>query len=99
MFLALSLGMTLSEVRERISAAELSAWFAYYRLEPWGEERADLRSAIVASNVANSNRDPRKRPEPYAPADFMPFGKRNDDKPDAVIGRIKRGFKQLKEQR
>jgi len=26
-------------------------WQAYFRCEPWGEERADLRAAIVAHTV------------------------------------------------
>ena len=42
-------------------------------MDPWGEERADLRSAIVASVVANANRG--KRGKTFKPADFMPqFG-------------------------
>lgn len=44
---------------------------AYYSLEPFGEERADLRMAIVASLIANANRDPKH--EAYKPEDFMPF--------------------------
>src|SRR5436853_567470 len=43
---------------------------AYYGLEPWGEERADLRAGIVASTLANCHRDPKKRP--FEPRDFMP---------------------------
>lgn len=45
---------------------------AYALVEPWGEERADFRSAIVASNVANLGRDPKKRAKPYEASDFMP---------------------------
>ncbi len=44
---------------------------AYASLEPFGEERADLRSAIVASVIANANRDPDKH-EPFTFDDFMP---------------------------
>jgi len=32
---------------------ELLAWIAYYEVEPWGESRADLRTAIVAATVHN----------------------------------------------
>ena len=47
-------------------------WMAYYECEPWGEDRADLRSAIVACTIANSR--PRKRgAKTYKPKDFMPF--------------------------
>ena len=45
---------------------------AYYELEPFGEERADLRSAIVASTVANAHRDPKRRRKAFRPLDFMP---------------------------
>lgn len=45
---------------------------AYYNLEPFGEERGDLRSGIVASTIANANRDTRKQRKPFKPEDFMP---------------------------
>jgi len=57
---------------ERISSLELSEWMAYAQLEPFGEERADLRAGIVASVFANANRDPKKKGHPYQPKDFMP---------------------------
>ena len=43
---------------------------AYARLEPFGEDRADLRAGIIASTVANAHRDPKK--SPFKPQDFMP---------------------------
>lgn len=45
---------------------------AYYSLEPWGPERADLNAGIIASMIANVNRDSKRRPEPFTAADFMP---------------------------
>jgi len=45
---------------------------AYYRLEPFGEERADVRSAIVAAVIANANRDAKKRKRPFKISDFIP---------------------------
>lgn len=47
-------------------------WAAYYELEPWGEVRGDLRAGIVASVIANVNRDPKKKGQPFKPTDFMP---------------------------
>ena len=44
---------------------------AFYRLEPFGAERDNLHAGIVASMVANVNRDTKKRPEPFAPHDFL----------------------------
>jgi flagellar basal body rod protein FlgC len=45
---------------------------AFYQLEPFGEERDDLRSGIVASTIANANRNPKKRRRPFRPKEFMP---------------------------
>lgn len=47
-------------------------WLDFYELEPWGDERADLRSGIVASILANVNRDPTKSSS-FSPYDFMPY--------------------------
>lgn len=55
-----------------ISSRLLSEWMLYAQVEPFGEERADLRSAIVASTVANVQRDAKQHREPYTAADFMP---------------------------
>ena len=53
-----------------ITSVQFAEWMAYSRLEPWGEERDDLRMGIVASTVANVNRPKDKKP--YKPTDFMP---------------------------
>jgi hypothetical protein len=45
---------------------------AYAGLEPFGEERADLRAGIVASTVANTARDPKVQRDPFTPQEFMP---------------------------
>lgn len=45
---------------------------AYAGLEPFGEERADLRAGIVASTVANAARDPKVQRDPFTPQEFMP---------------------------
>ena len=63
--------MTVADAQERISAHEFMEWLAFYRIEPWGEFRADLRSGIAACGVASmwaSSSGPRLRPK-----DFMPM--------------------------
>lgn len=65
-----------------LTSWQISEWLAYYQIEPFGEERADLRAGIVASVTANANRDADKRPEPYSPADFMPRFDREDEEPE-----------------
>lgn len=42
----------------------------FAQLEPFGERRADLRAAIVATTVANANRGKNQRP--FKVEDFMP---------------------------
>lgn len=45
-------------------------WIEYAQLEPFGEERADLRAAIVACVTANAWRG--KTGRRFQPKDFMP---------------------------
>ena len=42
------MGCSVREAQHRIDAREFAEWRAYYRLEPWGEDRGDLRTAILA---------------------------------------------------
>jgi len=69
---------------QRISSHELAEWQAYAQVEPFGDERADLRAAIIACTIANAHRDPEQHPEPFTPADFMPhFGLSNQTEAEA----------------
>ena len=71
------MGKTVEQLLSEISSRELTEWAAYAQLEPFGDERADLRAGIVASTVANFLRDAKKRRKPYRAGDFMPhFGAR-----------------------
>jgi hypothetical protein len=72
--LALALGMTVEELGERMSSRELSEWIAFNAISPIGDERADLRSGIVASVMANCHRT---KGQPFRPVDFMPFAQDN----------------------
>lgn len=55
-----------------MSAGQWWEWIAYSHVDPFGEERGDLRAGIIAATIANANRNPKKRPRPFTPADFMP---------------------------
>lgn len=46
-------------------------WMAYYALEPFGEERADLRMGILAALTHNIHRVS-KDSEAAKPEDYMP---------------------------
>lgn len=67
----------------RIDSRELTEWFAYAQVEPFGEARADLRAGIVASTVANTARDTKKRQEPFKPSEFMPSFEKESPEPDS----------------
>lgn len=67
---------------EVLSARQLAGWISYSRLEPFGEERADLRSANICQILAETNRNPKKRTKPFTTKDFMPdFLSDEDEKP------------------
>lgn len=62
--------MTVAEAQLRVSSREFTDWQAFAELEPFGEERADLRAGIIASTLANVNRGRGTRA--FKPSDFMP---------------------------
>lgn len=62
--------MTVRELLQRIDSTELAEWIAYYSLEPFGQERDSLNSAIIAATIANANRASKSKT--YKPSDFMP---------------------------
>lgn len=73
--------MTVRELLARIDSRELSEWYAFFELEPWGCEMEDWRTGLVASTIANVNRDPKKQRKPFEPTDFMPLHGKPDPLP------------------
>ena len=66
--LALAMGRVDVDVMlDGIEERQLMEWMAYDRLQPFGDDRADLRSALAASAFCNSMGAKTK------PLDFMPF--------------------------
>ena len=62
------MGCTFRELGKRMDGAELHQWWVGYQMEPWGEERADLRMAILASTIVQL-----ERPKARVPLDdFLP---------------------------
>lgn len=83
----------MAECRRRIgSGRELTEWRALYELDPWGEERADWRAAMVASVQANTARD--AKVPPYEVTQFLPrFGAEDEERDhEALAERLKAGF-------
>lgn len=66
------MGIPVAELQERVSSHDFAEYWVYFNLEPWGIEREDLRAGIVASTIANANRDPKKKAQPFTPDQFMP---------------------------
>jgi|CXWL01.1.fsa_nt_gi hypothetical protein len=59
----------------RMDGVELTHWRAFMRVNPLGEERADLRAGIIAATIANGKR--KKGSRAFRPKEFMPnFRKR-----------------------
>lgn len=64
-------GCPVREAQARCDSREFAEWLAFYRIDPFGEQRADLRNGILAALVANAMR--RSGQQPAKPEDFMPF--------------------------
>lgn len=70
--LALRLGYASpSRMMREMRPSEYGIWMALWRAEPWDEERADLRSALVALQVSRSGL--KKTEGAWSYKDFMPF--------------------------
>lgn len=65
---------------------------AYYALEPFGEQRADLRSGIIAATIANRHRDPKREKKLYQAAGFMPQFWREEPDKSAVVQKLDEVF-------
>lgn len=69
-----------------ITSEQFLEWMHYDALDPFGEWRADWRSAEIVTMIANVNRDSKKRKEPYKTTDFLvKFGEREADKPRQTV--------------
>lgn len=55
-------------------------WMAFFGLEPFGWQEDEYRSSLIASVIANTARNPKKRRKPFEPKDFMRKEKMNKAK-------------------
>lgn len=77
----------------RMSSQELTGWQTYFAIEPFGEERADLRAATGTSAVVNTLRAAHfKNPDMTSPVDFMPFTEKPDPTTEALVEKIEKLF-------
>lgn len=82
--------MTVRELLCRIDSRELTEWMAYAMIEPFGEDRADLRAGIIASTFANVHRP--NSQQAYVPADFMAYVDQPVPDPEVVEAKLKMFF-------
>jgi hypothetical protein len=88
--LALALGCTVAELGERMSSTELNDWLAYGAVEPFGEEQADRRAALVCAALVAVNTPKGKTPKPDA-AGFLAM-LRPTEKPKQTPEQLKAAF-------
>lgn len=75
------MGRTVDWLENNISSRELSEWTAFSQIEPFGEWRADVRSAIIARTVAQGMGMKRSDDQPITLEEFMPkFNVEQQDK-------------------
>ena len=72
----------MAELGREMSSQELTYWMAYYMVEPFGDQRDDIRMGAVCASIYNTT--PMKTTRTYNPNDFkMPtFANRDDRKRD-----------------
>lgn len=93
MRLALELGVpNVNRMLRSMSGKDLTEWAAYFEIEPFGEERADYRMAILGSFLGNVlyQAHTGKEDNPFEVKDLMPkFGATDEPEPmskeDAVM--------------
>lgn len=54
MRLALGLGKSLYEIEHHLSSDEVDLWKEFYIESPFGEEREEMRNALLCSTTTNS---------------------------------------------
>ena len=67
-----------------MTSAEETLLMAYYRDDPWGDHRADIRSGQIAQILWNSNVS--KKDKARKLTDFLPFYRKPTPKEDPDIG-------------
>lgn len=84
--LALALGVTVRELLGRIDSLELSEWAAYCGIEPFGEQRSDLRAAMLATVTANAMCGTKEKT--FKIDDFILFKPKQKEEPSGFTGKV-----------
>lgn len=80
-----------------MSYTEMAEWLAFSRLYPFGEIAKDVRSAMVATLIAQTSQTGKRRKK-YKLKDFLPF--KRDHLPlettrEGLVSRVMKTFKGL----
>lgn len=75
----------------RIRPSVLGEWLAYFSINPWGAERADLRTGILTASVVNALKA-RVNGREARPSDFMPYHKPPPRDPDELEKSLRFAF-------
>jgi hypothetical protein len=75
--------MTLQEMGERMSSWEFALHWADFLRSPWDQDRADMRSAMVAATMVNITPNRKKGAPPARIEDFMLYRQERYHEPDA----------------
>lgn len=67
------MGKTVANLLAEVSWQELQEWHAYYKVEPFGEQRADIRAGLICTVIANSAFGRKKGSKAYQIKDFLLF--------------------------
>lgn len=54
-----------------ITYPQLLEWWYYDQLDPFGGVRGDVQAGVIASTLANINRDTKRKPDPFTVQDFV----------------------------
>lgn len=65
------MGRTRKELLASLDSAELTAWQAFFDVEPFGPLRDNLHAGIIAAALINGNPWRRKGARDVTPSDFL----------------------------
>ena len=71
--LALRVGRTVAELEATLSVEELASWYAFDRLSPIGDERADVLFAQLTLRTLEAAGAKKRGGGGFKVDDFMPF--------------------------
>lgn len=72
---------------KELTARQLHEWQAFYEIDPFGDQRDDLRTGILCSVM--NNRWRAKNETPVKPMDFMPYIQHVEQTPEDIQRTLK----------